>query len=84
MPKRRALGSDRIGIGSDLDQKKNLDSFVVSNIVHSVETECSLLWNGCSLGPQLGLNLDPLPEPIFKKNEDSVDIECSKKRQSDF
>ena len=87
------FGSDRIGIGSDryrigsaLDRiwvKKN-KSFAFFEIVHSVETECSLLWNGCSLGPQLGLNVDPLPETIFKKNEHSVDVECSKKWQSDF
>ena len=30
-------------------------------IVLSVDVECSLLWNGCSLEPQLGPNLDPLP-----------------------
>ena len=70
---------DRIGSGS-----KKSDSFAFFKIVLSVDVECSLLWNGCSLEPQLGPNLDPLPEPIFKKNEHSVDVECSKKRQSDF
>ena len=73
----------RIGIGSDLDQQKS-DSFAFLKIMLSDDVECSLLWNGCSLEPQLGPNLDPLPEPIFKKNEHSVDVECSKKRQSDF
>ena len=70
---------DRIGSGS-----KKSDSFAFFKIVLSVDVECSLLWNGCSLEPQLGPNLDPLPEPIFKKNEHSVDVECSKKWQSDF
>ena len=53
------------------DSQKVSDLFgkigVFEKSERSTSTECSLLWNGCSLEPQLGPNLDPPSKTDFQK-----------------